>query len=46
VSVVRLFPEAVAELAEAADWYAARRPGLELDFLDQAEAFVGYLAGG
>jgi len=40
VSVVRLFPEAVAELAEAADWYAARRPRLELDFLNQVERIL------
>jgi plasmid stabilization system protein ParE len=40
VSSVRLFPEAVAELAEAAEWYAGRRPGLELDFLDQVERIL------
>ena len=36
MSAVRLFPGAVAVLAEATDWYAARRPGLELDFLDRS----------
>jgi plasmid stabilization system protein ParE len=40
VSAVRLFPEAVTELAEAADWYAARRPGLEVDFLAQVERIL------
>jgi toxin ParE1/3/4 len=37
VSAVRLSPEAVAELAEAAEWYEARRPGLEVDFLTEFE---------
>jgi plasmid stabilization system protein ParE len=37
VSAVRLSPEAVAELAEAAQWYAARRPGLDVDFLAEVE---------
>jgi plasmid stabilization system protein ParE len=37
VSAVRLSQEAVAELAEAAQWYAARRPGLELEFLAEVE---------
>ncbi len=37
MSAVRLSPEAVAELAEAADWYAARRPGLDVEFLTEIE---------
>jgi hypothetical protein len=37
VSAVRLSPEAVAELAEAAQWYAARGPGLEVDFLTEVD---------
>ena len=37
MSAVRLSPEAVAELAEAAQWYAARRPGLEVEFLTEVE---------
>ncbi len=45
MSPVRLFPEAVNELAEAAEWYAARRPGLELDFLDQKGVPAGRIRG-
>ncbi len=37
MSAVRLSPEAVTELAEAAQWYAARRPGLEVEFLTEVE---------
>ena len=37
MSVVRLSPEAVDELAEAALWYRARRPGLESEFLDEVD---------
>ncbi len=33
MSVVRLSPEAIDELAEAAAWYRARRPGLQDEFL-------------
>jgi plasmid stabilization system protein ParE len=33
VNVVRLSPEAIDELVEAAVWYRARRPGLESEFL-------------
>jgi toxin ParE1/3/4 len=37
VSAVRLSPEAVDELAEAAAWYRDRRPGLEVEFLAEFE---------
>lgn len=37
MSVVRLSPEAVDELVEAALWYRARRPGLEVEFLAEVE---------
>ena len=40
MSVVRLSPEAVDELAEAAVWYRARRPGLELEFLAEVERIL------
>jgi len=33
---VRLRPEAEEDLADAAAWYEAQRPGLGKDFLDQA----------
>ena len=33
MNVVRLSPEAIDELVEAAVWYRARRPGLESEFL-------------
>lgn len=35
MSAVRLSPEAESELAEAAAWYAARRPGLAMEFLTE-----------
>ena len=37
MSAVRLSPEAVDEVAEAAAWYRSRRPGLELEFLGEVE---------
>ena len=37
MSAVRLSREAVAELAEAAQWYAARRSRLEVEFLSEVE---------
>jgi hypothetical protein len=37
VRAVRLSPEAVDELAEAAAWYQGRRPGLEVEFLAEFE---------
>jgi toxin ParE1/3/4 len=40
LSVVRLSPEAVDELAEAAVWYRSRRPGLELEFLVEVERIL------
>jgi hypothetical protein len=35
VSDIRLSSEAVTELLEAAAWYAAQRPGLEEESLDE-----------
>ncbi len=40
MSAVRLSPEAVDELAEAAAWYKARRSGLELEFLAEIERIL------
>ena len=40
MSVVRLSQEAVDELAEAAAWYGARRPGLGLEFLAEVERIL------
>jgi len=40
LSVVRLSPEAVDELAEAAAWYMARRSGLEVEFLSEVERLL------
>jgi toxin ParE1/3/4 len=37
---VRLSPEAVGELAEAAAWYRERRRGLELEFLAEVERIL------
>jgi plasmid stabilization system protein ParE len=37
VSIVRLSREAIDELIEAAAWYSARRPGLEMEFLAEVE---------
>jgi plasmid stabilization system protein ParE len=37
VIVVRLSPEAIDELADAAGWYRERRPGLELELLAELE---------
>ena len=37
MSVVRLSPEAINELVEAAAWYRAQRPGLESELLDEVE---------
>jgi hypothetical protein len=37
VKVVRLSPEAIDELLEAAEWYRARRPGLESEFLAEVD---------
>jgi hypothetical protein len=37
VSLVRLSREAIDELVEAAAWYSGRRPGLEMEFLSEAE---------
>jgi len=44
VSDIRLSPEAVTELAEAAAWYAAQRPGLEGEFLDEVERILPLIA--
>jgi plasmid stabilization system protein ParE len=40
VSAVRLSPEAVDEVAEAAAWYQGRRPGLEVEFLAEFEGVL------
>ena len=40
MSAVRLSPEAVGELAEAAAWYRARQPGLELEFLAEVDRIL------
>ncbi|MGH7332674.1 MAG: type II toxin-antitoxin system RelE/ParE family toxin [Candidatus Rokuibacteriota bacterium] len=40
MSAVRLSREAVAELAEAAQRYVARRPGLEVEFLAEVERIL------
>jgi plasmid stabilization system protein ParE len=37
VKVVRLSPEAIDEVVEAAAWYRARRPGLESEFLAEVD---------
>jgi plasmid stabilization system protein ParE len=41
---VRLRPEAEQDLAEAARWYEERRPGLGLEFLDEALATFSAIA--
>jgi plasmid stabilization system protein ParE len=40
LSVVRLSPEAVDELVEAAAWYMAQRSGLEVEFLSEVERLL------
>ena len=35
MNVIRLSPEAIDELVQAAVWYRAQRPGLESEFLDE-----------
>lgn len=45
MSVARLSPEAVDELAETAAWYRARRPGLELEFLAEIERILPMVGG-
>ena len=35
MSALRLSPEAVDELAEAAEWYRTQWPGLEMEFLTE-----------
>lgn len=37
MNVVRLSPEAVDEIVEAAVWYKARQPGLEIEFLAEID---------
>ena len=37
---VRLAPEAVGELAEAATWYESREPGLASRFLEEVEQML------
>ena len=41
---VRLRPEAEQDLAEAARWYEQQRPGLGLEFLDEALATFSAIA--
>jgi plasmid stabilization system protein ParE len=45
LSAVRLSPEAVSELGEAAVWYRAQRPGLELEFLAEIERILSFIEG-
>lgn len=40
MSVVRLSPEAVDEIGEAAAWYRSQRPGLENEFLAEIERLL------
>ena len=40
MSAVRLSPEAIQELAEAAAWYMAQQPGLERKFLLPADLVI------
>lgn len=40
MKVVRLSPEAIDELVEAAGWYQARRPGLESEFLAEVDRLL------
>jgi hypothetical protein len=45
VSVVRLSPEAVDELVEAAAWYRGQRPGLESEFLAEVDRVLLLIGG-
>jgi plasmid stabilization system protein ParE len=40
VSLVRLSPEAIDELVEAAVWYRGQRPGLESEFLTEVDRIL------
>lgn len=44
MSVVRLSPEAIDELVEAATWYSARRPGLESELLAEVDRILPLIA--
>jgi toxin ParE1/3/4 len=44
VKVVRLSPEAIDELVEAAEWYQSRRPGLESEFLAEVDRVLPLIA--
>jgi hypothetical protein len=44
VTAVRLSPEAGLELAEASEWYASRRVGLEDEFLAEVERVLALIA--
>lgn len=44
MKVVRLSPEAIDELVEAAQWYQARRPGLESEFLAEVDRVLPLIA--
>ena len=45
MKVVRLSPEAIDELVEAAGWYQGRRPGLELEFLAEVDRLLPLIGG-
>lgn len=45
MKVVRLSPEAIDELVEAAAWYRARRPGLESEFLAEVDRVLPLIGG-
>lgn len=45
MSVVRLSPEAVDELVEAAAWYRGQRPGLESEFLAEVDRVLPLIGG-
>ena len=44
MKVVRLSPEAIDELVEAAGWYQSRRPGLESEFLAEVDRVLPLIA--
>ena len=44
MKIVRLAPEALVEVEEAAGWYESRRSGLAAEFLDEFERMLPVLA--
>lgn len=44
MSFISLDPAAVAEIRDAADWYAERRSGLGDRFLDEVESVLAFVA--